>query len=99
MLREKWIYKVVFPGGESGYEKSNNPLERSTGAVPTLSQLVRMINEDMLREDIKKNCDGLVIHFQPPHDLEITIELTPRLCLPLNKKEVQEVFHLISSLI
>ncbi len=81
MLREIWIYKVKYPDGGSGYERKDDRLSNASSGAPTLFLLAKGI----------KVGEGVAIHFQPPYNLEIKNEFVPRLCLPLNKKEIQVV--------
>lgn len=100
MLKEIWIYRVVFPNGESAYEMKNNPLSEGTASVavgltgvmkPSTSWLAEVI-----QTEVRNKKDGLAIHVQPPYNLEIPKGLPPRLCLPLSEEEIKEIFPLLS---
>lgn len=87
MLKELWMYKVLLPDGQVLYEMKDDPLHSGSAGADTLSTLA-----DFIRAE-----SGLAIHFQLPFGLEMPEGLAPRLCLPLNQKEIQEIFMTLSS--
>ena len=91
MLKEVWVYKVVFSDGEQAYERKDYRLSVASLSAPTLFSFAVALAKCVAEGE------SMAIHFRPPYDFEIKKKMFvhSRRCLPLSEDEIEVLLRVL----